>query len=141
MAPQGGEKVEKFDSRHVTLGIFAGMESEEDKVADEDSDVPIKKEKNDEQDGKLDDDISQVKKKKNEEEGGQHDEVDPIEEGEKNDNDDVEFVGSSTVVDFDDDGIASVSALEPRNDEKAKQRRRANERLRDKLAFEEGRQT
>ncbi len=87
-------------------------------MADEDSDVLIKNEKHDEQDEKHD----------------------PIEEGVKNDNNDVEFVGSSIVVDCDDDGIASVYALQPRNDEKVKQRRRANERLRDKLAFEEGRQ-
>ncbi len=61
MAPQGGNKIKKFDSRHVTPGIFAGMESEVREVADEDPDVVIKKEKHDEQDGKLDDDdISQA---------------------------------------------------------------------------------
>ena len=127
MAPQGGNKIKKFDSRHVTPGIFAGMESEVREVADEDPDVVIKKEKHDEQDGKLEgDDISQavvsIKKEK-------HDDQDGKLHG-----------GICTVVDSDDDGVASVYALQPRNDEKAKQRRRANERLRDKIAFEEGRQ-
>ncbi len=83
MAPQGGKNVQKFDSRNVTPGIFAGMESEKDKVVDVDSDVPIKKEKNEEQGRKPDEDISQIKKEKSDEERGQHDEVDAIEEGEK----------------------------------------------------------
>lgn len=147
MAQHRPLKMQKFDSRHVTAGIFGdldvklGVEVQTEK--DQCMEVVIKKEVNEEPVVyvKLEKDGSMAHPAMVKEAGSfEHKNGERVKTSEIDVDDDVQFIGESTIKEGGDgEDLVTVYGLE-RNNDRDEEKRRRNALLMGRLAFESSRQ-